>query len=238
MSTIDVVPTTMDKLPYDILMKIIQNINTLNAVSLCRLEEVSKSFQLCANNTETWNNVYNTSKEQVRDWCYDANKRQIVAIDALKQATANRDASISIMDERTNSLARACEHCCVCDPRTIYEIINEQIHYMSQYKTKPIKNLLDELTQLMINNQCTTLCSRKTGHKYKGFGNISDKKSDAILSWNCFPLVQMESNIIETRDEFQVCNKECIKANSVKMMIARSLVEPEYRPNKPKNTQN
>ena len=39
MSTIDVVPTTMDKLPYDILMKIIQNINTLNAVSLCRLEE-------------------------------------------------------------------------------------------------------------------------------------------------------------------------------------------------------
>ena len=109
---------------------------------------------------------------------------------------------------------------------------------MSQYKTKPIKNLLDELTQLMINNQCTTLCSRKTGHKYKGFGNISDKKSDAILSWNCFPLVQMESNIIETRDEFQVCNKECIKANSVKMMIARSLVEPEYRPNKPKNTQN
>lgn len=237
MSTIYVVPT-MDKLPYDILMNIIQKIDTLNAVFLCRLEQVSKSFQLCANNTETWNNVYNTSKKQVRDWFEDATKRQIVSIDALKQATANRDASLSIMDERTNSLARACEHCCVCDPRTIYEIINEQIHYMSQYKTKPIKNLLDELTQLIINNQCTTLCSRKTGHKYKGFASIHDKKSDAILSWKCFPLVQMESNIIETRDEFEVCNKKCIKANIGKMMIARYLVEPEYLLNKPKNTQN
>ncbi len=38
----------MDTLSYDIVIEIIQHINMLNAVSLCRLEQVSKSFQYCA----------------------------------------------------------------------------------------------------------------------------------------------------------------------------------------------
>lgn len=223
MSTIDVVPT-MDKLPYDILMNIIQKDNTLNAVSLCRLEQVSKSFQLCANNTETWDNVYHTSKKQVRDWCYDTNKRQIVSIYAFKQATANRNASLKIIDERANSLA--CEHCCVCDPRPIYEIINEQTYFRIQYEREPSNNLLDELTLSMINKQCTKLCSQKISCKYKGYGCIYDKKSDAILSWKLYPLVRIEANIDKTMEKYQVCREEKTIANMLKMIMAYSLVVP------------
>ena len=62
MSIIDEV-LTIDKLPYDVLIKIIQKVNMLNAVTLCRLEQVSKSFQICANDTETWTNVYKTTKK-------------------------------------------------------------------------------------------------------------------------------------------------------------------------------
>lgn len=235
MSTIDVAPT-MDNLPYDILMKIIQNINTLNAVFLCRLEEVSKSFQLCANNAKTWYNIYNMSKKEVRDWCYDVNKRQKVSRNAFKKATANRNASLSIIDELAYSLS--CKHCCECDPRPINEIINEQTYFMIQYEIDPGKYLLDELTLLMINKQCTKLCTQKNSCKYKGYGCIYDKKSDAILSWKLYPLVRIEANIDKTMKKYQVCREEKTMANIIKMMMARSLVDPEYRPNKPRNTQN
>ena len=222
MSTIDVVPT-MDNLPYDILMNIIQNYKP-NAVFLCRLEQVSKSFQLCANNAKTWYNVYNMSKKEVRDWCYDANKRQIVSRKAFKKATANRNASLKIIDELAYSLA--CEHCCVCDPRPINEIINDQTYFMIQYEIDPSNYLLDELELSMINKQCTKLCSQKNSCKYKGYGRIYDKKSDAILSWKLYPLVRIEANIDKTMKKYQVCREERTIADLLKMMMACSLVEP------------
>ena len=221
MSTIDVVPT-MDNLPYDILMKIIQN--KPNAVFLCRLEQVSKLFQLYANNAETWYNVYNMSKKQVRDWCYDVNKRQIVSRNAFKKATANRNASLKIIDELAYSLA--CKHCCVCDPRSINEIINEQTYFMIQYEIDPSNYLLDDLTLLMINKQCTKLCTQKNSCKYKGYGCIYDKKSDAILSWKLYPLVRIEANIDKTMKKYQVCREERTIADLLKMMMASSLVDP------------
>lgn len=215
----------MDKLPYDILMNIIQKIDTLNAVFLCRLEQVSKSFQLCANNAKTWYNVYKTSKKQVRDWFEDATKRQIVSRNAFKKATANRNASLRIIDELAYSLA--CKHCCVCDPRPINEIINKQTYFMIQYEIDPSKYLLDELTLLMINKQCTKLCSQKNSCKYKGYGCIYDKKSDAILSWKLYPLVRIEANIDKTMKKYQVCREEKTMANMIKMTMAYSLVDPE-----------
>jgi len=233
MSIIDEV-LTIDKLPYDVLIKIIQKINTLNAVTLCRLEQVSKSFQICADDTETWTNIYNTTKKQVHSWLKDAKKRQIVSTEMRHKATANRDTSLMILDKRANSLA--CEHCRDCDPRTIQEILNEQIYFMSQeqYETKTISNILDELSKSMINKLCTTICSRKTVREYKGYNDIYNKKSNAISSWKLNPLVRNEANIDKTIAEYRVCDDEVLEAIFAKYMILRSFTEPEWRPNRPK----
>lgn len=233
MSIIDDV-LTIDKLPYDVLIKIIQKVNMLNAVTLCRLEQVSKSFQICADNTETWTNVYKTTKKQVYAWLEDAKKHHTVSIEKRHKAIINRDTSLKILNERANSLA--CEHCRECDPRTIQEILNEQIYFMSQeqYETKTISNILDELSKSMINKQCTTICSRKTVREYKGYNDIYNKKSNAISSWKLNPLVRNEANIDKTIVEYRVCDDEVLEAIFAKYMILRSFTEPEWRPNRPK----
>jgi hypothetical protein len=226
----------MDTLSYDIVIEIIQHINMLNAVSLCRLEQVSKSFQYCAK--KSWYNVYFASKKDVYYWLEVAKKRQKVAKELQLKATANRDASLSIIDKRVNSLA--CAHCRICDPRTIFEIINEQIYFMSQElfvldETKTITNMLDELTKSMINKQCTTLCCQKTRREYKGYSSIHNNKSEAALSWKLYPLVRNEANIDKTRTEYSICDAELMEAIFAKNMIIRSFTEPEWRPNRPKN---
>jgi len=225
---------TIDKLPYDILIKIIQKVNTLNAVTLCRLEQVSKSFQICADDTETWTNIYDTTKKQVHHWLENAKKHHKVAIEMRHKAIINRDASLKILNDRANSLA--CEHCRICDPRNIQEIQNEQIYFMSQeqYETKTINNILDELTKSMINKQCTTLCSRKSCREYKGYNDLYNKKSNAISSWKLNPLVRNEASIDKTIAEYRVCDDEVMEAIFAKYMILRSFREPEWRPNRPK----
>lgn len=78
----------------------------------------------------------------------------------------------------------------------------------------------------MINKQCTKLCTQKNSCKYKGYGCIYDKKSDAILSWKLYPLVRIEANIDKTMKKYQVCREERTIADLLKMMMASSLVDP------------
>ena len=224
---------TIDRLPYDVLIKIIQELK-LNASILCNLAQVSKSFQICADDTETWTNIYDTTKKQVRGWLEDAKKRHIVSTEMRHKAITNRDASLKILNERATSLT--CEHCRICDPRTVLDILNEQIYFMSQEQcdTKTIHNILNELTNSMIHKQCTTLCCRKTGREYKGYNNIYNNKSNAILSWKLNPLVRNEASIDKTIAEYRDCDAEVMEAIFAKYMILRSFVEPEWRPNKPK----
>lgn len=224
---------TIDTLPYDILNKIIQELK-LNASILCNLAQVSKSFQICADDTETWTNIYDTTKKQVCGWLEDAKKRQIILTEIRHKATANRDASLKILNERATSLT--CEHCRICDPRTVQDILNEQIYFMSQEQcdTKTIHDILNELTNSMIHKQCTTLCCRKTGREYKGYNNIYNNKSNAISSWKLNPLVRNEASIDKTIAEYRVCDDEVMEAIFTKYMILRSFREPEWRPNRPK----
>jgi hypothetical protein len=223
----------MDTLSYDIVIEIIQHINMLNAVTLCRLEQVSKSFQYCAK--KSWYNIYFANKKDVYNWLEHAKNRQKVAKELQLKAIEKRDASLSIIDKRVNSLA--CTHCRICDPRTIFEIINEQIYFMSQElfvldETKTITNMLDELTKSMINKQCTTLCCQKTSREYKGYSSIHNNKSEAALSWKLYPLVRNEANIDKTRTEYHICDAELTEAICAKNMILRCFTEPEWRPNK------
>jgi hypothetical protein len=206
----------------------------LNAVFLCRLEQVSKSFQYCAK--KSWYNVYFASKKDVHNWLEDAKKCQIVSKELQIKAIEKRDASLKILNERSKFLA--CKHCNICDPRLFQDILDNQLTFILQekYTTKMISDILDELQNSMI--KCTTLCNRKIGFMHRGYTSIFTNKTDAITSWKFCPLVRAEANIDRTINNYRICDTELMEAIYAKNMIIHSFVEPKLRPNRAKNTKN